>query len=146
MNHPNDIAKAAGARRVLDLTGATAGLDFSGDHCLRCGMAFGLNFGPDACNCVVEAITDRTLILAFLEINRDSQLALLDLIFPGIIDDRAVAFAAKFVFLGAKFGSLDISFCHRAHGGKGHRLTLFTAAGAEVRIFLISFTDRTAVR
>ena len=101
---------------------------------------------PDARNRVIKAITDGTLIVSFLEVNGNSQVALLDLNFPGIIDDGAVTVAAKFVFLGAKFDSIYLGLCHGPHGGKRHRLTFFTAARAEDGIFLTSFNDRTEVR
>jgi len=140
------VSQATGARRVFDFAGTTSRFDFLRDHVLCGGMTFGLNLSPNARNRVIKAITDGTLIVSFLEGNGNSQVAFFKLNFPGIIDDGAVTVAAEFEFPGAQLGSLDLSFCHRAHGGKGHRLTLFTAAGAEVRIFLISFTDRTAVR
>jgi hypothetical protein len=64
-------------------------------------MTFGLNFGPNARNRVIKAITDGPLVIPLLEINRNSQVALLKLNFPSIVDDGAVTVAAKFVFLGA---------------------------------------------
>ena len=101
---------------------------------------------PDARNRVIKAITDGTLIVSFLEVNGNSQVAFFKLNFPGIIDDGAVTVAAKFVFLGAKFDSIYLGLCHRAHSGERYRLAFRTAAGAEDSIFLTSFTDRTAVR
>jgi len=95
---------------------------------------------------VVEAIANRTLVISSLEINRNSQIALLKLNFPSIVDDGTVTVAAKFIFLAAKFDSFYLGLYHGPHGGKRHRLTFFTAARAEDGIFLTSFNDRTAVR
>ena len=145
MNRPNDIAKAASAGRVFDFTGATVRLDLMRDHFLRCGVTFGLNLGSDARDRVVEAITDGTLVISFLEIYGNPQVALLDLNFLSIIDDRAVTVAAKLVFPSAQLGGVCLGLCHRAHSGERYRLAFLTAAGAEDGIFLMSFNDRTAV-
>ena len=69
---PCYISQAASARWVFDLAGATTGLDFLRNHRLHCGMTFGLDLGSNARNSVVEAITDRTLVVPLLETNRNS--------------------------------------------------------------------------
>ena len=146
LHRPDYISQTTGPRRILHFTRTTAGFDFLSDHCLCCGVAFGLYLSPDARNGVAETIADRTLAISFLEINRNSQVALFKLNFPGIIHDGAVTVAAKFIFLAAKFESFYLGLCHRAHSGERYRLAFRIAAGAEDRIFLTSFTDRTAVR
>jgi hypothetical protein len=126
---------------IFDLTGAAPGFDFLRNHCLRCGMTLRLDLGSYACDRVVEAITDRTLIIGFFEINGYSQLALLDLNFSRVVDDRAIAVAAKPVFLGAQFISFHVGFSHRSHRDEIYRLAFLTAAAAEDRVFLHSFSD-----
>ncbi|MDP2601805.1 MAG: hypothetical protein Q8S00_04335 [Deltaproteobacteria bacterium] len=95
---------------------------------------------------MVKAITDGTFIVPLLEVNGNSQVAFFKLNFASIINNGAITVAAQFVFRGAKFGSFYLGLCHGPHGGKRHRLTLFTAARAEDGIFLTSFNDRIAVR
>jgi hypothetical protein len=109
-------------------------------------MTFGLDLGPNARNRVVEAIADRTLVVSFLEVDGNSQVALLKLNFPSIVDNGTTRVAAKFVFLGAKFDSFYIGLYDGTHSGERYRLAFLTAAGAEERIFLVNFTERTAVR
>jgi len=104
-----------------------------------------LDLGPNARNRVVEAITDRTLIVSFLEVNGNSQVALLKLNFPSIVDKGTIRVAAKFVFLGTKFDSFYIGLRHGTHSGERYRLAFLTAAWAEEGILLVNFTDRTAV-
>jgi hypothetical protein len=108
-------------------------------------MTFGFNFGSNARNRVVEAITDGTSIVSFLEIDRNSQVSLLKLNFFSIVDNRTIKLSAKFVLLDAKLGSLYFGFCHSAHGGERYRSSFLIAAWAESHLFLSSFTDRTAI-
>jgi len=109
-------------------------------------MTFDLDLGPNARNRLVKAITDRTFIVSFLEIDGNSQVALLKLNFVSIINNGTIRVAAKFVFLGAKFDRSYLGLRHSAHSGKRYRLAFFTAAGAEEGIFPVHFTDRTTVR
>jgi hypothetical protein len=94
---------------------------------------------------VVEAITDGTSIVSFLEIDRNSQVSLLKLNFFSIVDNRAITAKAKLVFIGTQLGSLYFGFCHSAHGGERYRSAFLIAAWAENHLFLSSFTDRTAI-
>ena len=65
-----------------------------------------MDLSPDALNRVVEAITDRTLIIPLFEIDGNSKIALLELKFPGIVDNGTIVIPAELVLLGAKFGRL----------------------------------------
>ena len=105
-----------------------------------------MDLGPNARNRVVEAIADRTFIVSFLEVDGNSQVSLLKLNFVSIVNNGTIRVAAKFVFLGAKFDSFYLGLRHRAHSSERYRLAFFTAARADERIFLVHFTDRTAVR
>ena len=87
-------------------------------------MTFDFHLGPDALNGVVEAITDRTLIIPLLEIDGNSQLAFLELNSHGIIANGTVMIAAEFVFLGAYLGSLWLGLGHCAHGLRETRACL----------------------
>jgi hypothetical protein len=66
-------------------------------------VTFGLDLSPDALNRVVEAITDRTLIIPLLEIDGNSKIALLELKLPSIVDNGTIVVPAELIVLGAKF-------------------------------------------
>ncbi len=51
------------------------GFDFLADHCLSCGMTFGLDLSPNTRNRGVEAIADRNFIVSLLEVSGDSELS-----------------------------------------------------------------------
>jgi hypothetical protein len=131
-------------RQDFDLTCTTASFDFLSDHCLCRGMAFGFDLSPNAREGVVEAIADGTVVIWLLEVDRNSQVALLNLKFPSIVDDGTITAAAKFVFLGTKFDSFYLGLCHGAHGGERYRLAFLAAAGAGERIFLVYFTENSS--
>ena len=105
-------------RQGFNLAGTTSGFDFLSDHSLCCGVTFGLDLSQDALIRVIEAITDGTLIIPLLEIDGNSKVALLELKFPGIVDDWAVAVQAHFVFAGAELASFYLRLCHSAHGSE----------------------------
>ena len=65
-----------------------------------------MDLSPDALNRVVEAITDRTVIIPLFEIDGNSNIALLELKFPGIVDNGTIVIPAELVVVGAKFGRL----------------------------------------
>jgi hypothetical protein len=105
-----------------------------------------LDLSPDALNRVVEAITDRTLIIPLLEIDGNSKIALLELKLPSIVDNGTIVVPAELIVLGAKFGCLQLSLRHRPHGGERDNLSFLSAARAEDDFLLTGFAGGTAVR